>query len=189
MAKAAKLTIVEAENIVEIGEIHPNAVDLPGIFVDRVVPATADKQIEVLRIRDAADGNSAQKSAINEGQRRRNRIGLRASQELKQGYYVNLGVGIPTLAATFIPPGRTVWIQSENGILGMGPYPTKDEVDPDIVNAGKETVTLLPGASCFDSSESFGMIRGGHVDVSILGVSRSPPPTSSFLPSFSLYSL
>ena len=172
MAKAAKLTIVEAENIVEVGEIHPNAVDLPGIFVDRVVPATADKQIEVLKLRDPAnDGKKpVAGTAKDEAQERRNRIGRRASQELKQGYYVNLGVGIPTLAATFIPEGRTVWIQSENGILGMGPYPTRDEVDADIVNAGKETVTLVPGASCFDSSESFGMIRGGHVDVSILGV-------------------
>ncbi|GJN72087.1 succinyl-CoA:3-ketoacid-coenzyme A transferase subunit A [Purpureocillium lilacinum] len=171
MAKAAKLTIVEAENIVEVGEIHPNAVDLPGIFVDRVVPATADKQIEVLKLRDPAnDGKKpVAGTAKDEAQERRNRIGRRASQELKQGYYVNLGVGIPTLAATFIPEGRTVWIQSENGILGMGPYPTRDEVDADIVNAGKETVTLVPGASCFDSSESFGMIRGGHVDVSILG--------------------
>ncbi|UNI22517.1 3-oxoacid CoA-transferase [Purpureocillium takamizusanense] len=168
MAKAAKLTIVEAENIVEVGEIHPNAVDLPGIFVDRVVPATADKQIEVLKLRDD-DANDKTNKAVDEAQERRNRIGRRASQELKQGYYVNLGVGIPTLAATFIPEGRTVWIQSENGILGMGPYPTRDQVDADIVNAGKETVTLVPGASCFDSSESFGMIRGGHVDVSILG--------------------
>lgn len=176
MAKAAKLTIVEAENIVEIGDIHPNAVDLPGIFIDRIVPATAEKQIEVLKLRDpdaAADGAAV--PAKSAAQERRNRIGRRASRELKQGYYVNLGVGIPTLAATFIPAGRTVWIQSENGILGMGPYPTADEVDADIVNAGKETVTLVPGASCFDSSESFGMIRGGHVDVSILGVRSSPP--------------
>lgn len=168
MAKAAKVTIVEAENIVEIGEINPNDVDLPGIFVDRVVPATSEKHIEVLKLRDQeAEAKIGQ--STNAAQEKRNRIGRRASQELKQGYYVNLGVGIPTLAATFIPPGRTVWVQSENGILGMGAYPTKDEVDPDIVNAGKETVTLVPGASCFDSSESFGMIRGGHVDVSILG--------------------
>ncbi|PHH85288.1 hypothetical protein CDD83_640 [Cordyceps sp. RAO-2017] len=169
MAKAAKLTIVEAEQIVETGAIDANEVDLPGIFVDRVVPATAEKQIEVLKLRDPRDDGTTPKAGGSAGQERRIRIARRASRELKQGYYVNLGVGIPTLAASFIPPGRTVWIQSENGILGMGPYPTEDEVDADIVNAGKETVTLVPGASCFDSSESFGMIRGGHVDVSILG--------------------
>ncbi|KEY64190.1 hypothetical protein S7711_03480 [Stachybotrys chartarum IBT 7711] len=169
MAKAAKVTIVEAENIVDVGEIDPNDVHLPGIFVDRIVPATAAKQIEVLKLRDGDAQEGAATGKVSEGQRRRERIARRAAKELKHGFYVNLGVGIPTLAASMLPEGRKVWIQSENGILGMGRYPTADEVDPDIVNAGKETVTLLPGASCFDSAESFGMIRGGHVDVSILG--------------------
>ncbi|KAL3297189.1 Succinyl-CoA:3-ketoacid-coenzyme A transferase [Colletotrichum asianum] len=169
MAKAATVTIVEAEHIVEAGEIDANDVDLPGIFVDRIVPATAEKNIEILKLR-AEDGEGENLSkAKNEAQERRNRIARRAAKELKEGFYVNLGVGIPTLAPSFLPAERKVWIQSENGILGMGPYPTKDEVDPDIVNAGKETVTLVPGASTFDSAESFGMIRGGHVDVSILG--------------------
>ncbi|GKT65440.1 coenzyme A transferase [Colletotrichum tofieldiae] len=169
MAKAATVTIVEAENIVEAGAIDPNDVDLPGIFVDRIVPSTAEKNIEILKIRsEDADGEDLSKPK-NSAQERRNRIARRAAKELHEGFYVNLGVGIPTLAPSFLPAERNVWIQSENGILGMGPYPTKDEVDADIVNAGKETVTLVPGASTFDSTESFGMIRGGHVDVSILG--------------------
>ncbi|KAH6889834.1 hypothetical protein B0T10DRAFT_513032 [Thelonectria olida] len=167
MGKAAKLTIVEAEHIVEMGEIDPNHVQLPGIFVDRIVPSTEEKQIEVLKLRD--EGSATDSKPKNAAEEKRIRIAKRAAKELKQGFYVNLGVGIPTLAASLLPADRKVWIQSENGILGMGPYPTKDEVDPDIVNAGKETVTLVPGASCFDSAESFGMIRGGHVDVSILG--------------------
>ena len=169
MAKAAKLTIVEAENIVEEGEIDPNDVHLPGIFVDRIVPATVEKSIEILKLRKEEGAEAGATAAKNEVQEKRDRIGRRAAEELRDGYYVNLGVGIPTLAVSFLPPTRKVWIQSENGILGMGPYPTKSQVDADIVNAGKETVTLIPGASCFDSAESFGMIRGGHVDVSILG--------------------
>ncbi|KAJ5130206.1 uncharacterized protein N7515_006245 [Penicillium bovifimosum] len=166
MAKAATLTIVEAENIVPVGSIDPNDVDLPGIFVDRIVPSTAEKQIEIKKLRSE---ESATGSAGDAAQIQRERIGRRAAKELKPGYYVNLGVGIPTLAPSFLPKEVKVWIQSENGILGMGDYPTEEELDADIINAGKETVTLVPGAATFDSTESFGMIRGGHVDVSILG--------------------
>ena len=96
-------------------------------------------------------------------------MAARAAQELKDGYYVNLGIGLPTLVANFVNPDIEVWLQSENGMLGIGPFPTEDEVDADLINAGKQTVTTLPGSSIFGSHDSFAMIRGGKINLSILG--------------------
>ncbi|KAF2876706.1 hypothetical protein BDV95DRAFT_536536 [Massariosphaeria phaeospora] len=165
MARNAKITIVEAEHIVDVGEIPPNSIHVPGIYVDRVIQSTTSKNIE--KVINAKDPKDALGSGDAAG--KRERIVRRAAKEFKNGMYANLGIGMPMLAPSFVDPSVEVQLQSENGILGLGPYPQKGAEDPDLINAGKETVTLLPGASCFGSEESFGMIRAGKINLTILG--------------------
>jgi 3-oxoacid CoA-transferase len=165
-AMAAKICIAEVEEIVEAGELDPADIHLPGIYVHRLIQGPSyEKRIERKTV-DTGDADGGALSKLSEG---RLRIVKRAAKEFDDGMYVNLGIGIPTLASNFLTPGISIELQSENGLLGMGPYPTEDKVDPDMINAGKETVTTIPGSSLFSSSDSFAMIRAAKVDMTVLG--------------------
>jgi 3-oxoacid CoA-transferase len=172
MAAAGKITIAEVEELVPVGTLNPNDIHVPGIYVQRIFQGVNyEKRIEQRTIRAIESKNESQPTTsakVGTGLDK-NQIAQRIARELKDGYYVNLGIGIPTLVANYIPKGMNVVLQSENGLLGLGPFPTEENVDADLINAGKQTVTMLPDSSIFSSAESFAMIRGEHVHLTILG--------------------
>ncbi|KAJ1720743.1 Succinyl-CoA:3-ketoacid coenzyme A transferase 1, mitochondrial [Coemansia biformis] len=167
MATAGRITIVEAEEIVPAGALAPSEIHIPGIHVHRIVQGGGyEKKIEKQTVRNDGEDSAAD---LPPAMQKRIRIIKRAAREFRDGMYANLGIGMPMLASNYIDPGTTVYLQSENGILGLGPFPTPAQVDPDLINAGKETVTVLTGGSFFSSDTSFAMIRSSRLDLTILG--------------------
>lgn len=173
MATAGKITIAEVEELVPAGTLDPAEIHTPGIYVQRIFQGkNYEKRIEQRTVSIPENNTTIQKEAqvmVAGKGLDKNQIAKRIAKELKDGYYVNLGIGIPTLVANYIPEGINVVLQSENGLLGIGPFPTEENVDADLINAGKQTVSFVAGSALFHSAESFAMIRGGHVDLTILG--------------------
>lgn len=200
MSRAARVTIAEVEELVPVGTFHPSEIDVPGIYVHRVIQGHGyekriERRIEINSSGDfilngkpmmtmisseaASAASAASKDSDNRtttkakerdlGEMNRERIARRAALEFRDGMYANLGIGMPMLASHFLPKGLRVHLQSENGLLGLGPYPQEGKADADLINAGKESVTFAKGASVFGSDDSFAMIRGGHIDLTILG--------------------
>lgn len=165
-AKAGKCVIAEVENVVENGELHPDEIHLPGVYVHRIVHVP---RYEIPIEKRTVAGQASKPGKKSKDDDARQIIARRAALEFKDGMYVNLGIGIPTEAANYLLPGVSVTLQSENGLLGMGGFPPEDKVDADWINAGKQTISFLPGAACFGSDTSFAMIRGGHMNLTMLG--------------------
>ena len=173
MATAARCTIAQVDEIVELGELDPESVVTPGIFVQRVVQESRAWRNQRRKARSDDQNRATRRSRRSRWsvmkKLNRDQMAARIARDIPEGAYVNLGIGMPTLVANHLPAEREVILHSENGVLGMGPAPAPGEEDPDLINAGKQPVTLLKGGCYFHHADSFGMMRGGHVDICVMG--------------------